>query len=106
MRAINFTSILPSLSNHIVTISSSDDLIGPRDFFLKKSRRFSFGGWLWPVFVHVCCSGDFGDVRVVFRSPVDVHLNCMIPGGMTFFSLCFSCGFSFSFSTIGKSNVV
>ena len=43
---------------------------------------------------------------MVFRAPAEMHFIYMVHMDLSFFSLCFSCGFSFLFHTIVESNCV
>ena len=102
MRAVN----LFLTSNHISTISSADDLIGPRDFLKKNKGRFRSvvgpGRFLcrsavvpvWEIFVWF-----LGGLLCAFGLYM-IYLESLL------FSLCFSCVFSFFFSRIVESNVV
>ena len=105
VRAINFTEFYfhyPIISSRPVHPTIS---LVPGIFFKKKSTFFVW----WLVVTGVCACmlfWRFWGYACGLKGPCRYAFYLYDTWGDVFFSLCFSCGFWFSFSTIGKVNVV
>ena len=106
VRVINFTEFYfhyPIISSRPVHPTIS---LVPGIFFKKKIDVFRLVvgcGRCLCMYVVLAILG----ICMRFKGPLSIRiLFVWYLGGWLFFSLCFSCGFWFSFSTIGKVNVV